>query len=157
MKYQGVVCRLFIFEPIIQNPIMEVKMATKTVDNLMKVHLLFKSGTGLEKMDLTSKPVEYSFVFGTGSEGLTPFEYEIINKTVGDEVCIFLNQAEIVSKLKHMASFITENLTTHETFYLWTKVVSITAADNREIVKALSENIKNAHGCNCGCGCNNHS
>jgi hypothetical protein len=105
-------------------------------------------------MDLTSEAETYTFVFGAGSGGLTPFEYEIIGKAVGDEVLIRMRQEEIAYKFEHMAQLITERLPTRDTFYLKVKIAGITKAENREIVRAMAENIRHgSHGCDCGCGC----
>lgn len=126
----------------------------KAIDSLKKVSLLLESGTMPDRMDLTSGPETYTFVFGAGSGGITPFEYEIIGKAVGDEVLIQLRQEEIAVKLEHMSQFITERIPTRDTFYLKVKIIGITTAEDREIVQAMAENIRHgSHGCDCGCGC----
>lgn len=126
----------------------------ETIDSLKKVSLLLESGTLPDRMDLTSEPETFTFVFGAGSGGLTPFEYEIIGKAVGDEVLIRMRQEEIASKFEHMAQFITERIPTRDTFYLKVKIAGIIMAENREIVRALAENIRHGNNsCDCGCGC----
>ena len=126
----------------------------QTIDSLKKVSLLLESGTLPDRMDLTSGPETFTFVFGAGSEGLTPFEYEIIGKAVGDEVLIRMRQEDIAYKFEYMAPLITEMIPTRDTFYLKVKIVGITTAENLEIVRAIAENIRHgSHGCDCGCGC----
>jgi hypothetical protein len=126
------------------------------VDNLKKISLILESGTAPDKMNLTKHPVRYEFIFGTGSEGITPFEYEMINKSIGDEIVIHVRLDEIPSKFEHMAHFITEHVETKDSFYLKVKIENISASDNREIVKALAANVRHEAGCDCGCGCEGH-
>ena len=126
----------------------------ETIGSLKKVSLLIESGTIPDRMDLTSGPEPYTFIFGAGPEGLTPFEYEIIGKGVGDEVLIRMRQEEIVIKFEHMAQFIMERIPTRDIFYLKVKIAEITKAEDREVVRAMAENVKHSgHSCDCGCGC----
>jgi hypothetical protein len=133
---------------------MSIAQKNKAIDALKKVTLLFESGTLPDRMDLISEPEAYTFVLGAGSGGLTPFEYELIGKAVGDEVLIRMRQEEVTFKFEHMAQFIAERISIRDTFYMKVKIVGITTAENREIVRAIAENIRHgSHGCDCGCGC----
>lgn len=128
-------------------------MQEEKVDSLKKVTLSLKSGTSSDEMDLTSEPVTKTFIFGTGADGITSFEYDLVNKTCGDEVVIPIDRTEISSKFGYMMQFIMENIETRESFYLKAKILSITSPENREIVEALAENVKHGDSCDCGCGC----
>lgn len=123
------------------------------VDSLKKISLLFESGTAPDRMDLTSSPIKYEFILGAGSEGLTPFEYELVNKSIGDEFVVQIHQAEIPSRFEHMASFVIENIGKSDLFYLKVKIVEVSTPDNREVVKALAANAGHGQSCGCGCGC----
>lgn len=125
----------------------------KKVDNLKKIELLLEAGTTPNKMDLTSQPVKRTFIFGTGSEGLTPFECELANKSSGDEIIVNVERSQIASRFGHMAQFILDDMETQDSFYLKVEIVNITAPENREIVRAISENLKHGDACGCGCGC----
>jgi len=125
----------------------------KKVDNLKKVTLLLQSGTSPDEMDLTSEPVTKAFIFGTGSDGITSFEYELANKSCDDEIVIPIDQTEISSRFGYLSQFIMDNIETRESFYLKAKIIRITSPENREIVEALAENLKHGDGCDCGCGC----
>jgi hypothetical protein len=131
-------------------------MVDEKVDNLKKITLALESGTSEDKMNLTSKPVEYEFVFGTGSEGITPFEYELANRSVGDEISLHVRKSEIPSFFEHLAPGINERVESSDSFYLKVKIANISAADNREIVKALAGNLTHGDDCGCGCGCGEH-
>jgi len=59
-----------------------------TVENLKKITLSFQAGSSPEVMDLTPKYPQFEFIFALGQEGMSPFEYELVNKTEGEEVLI---------------------------------------------------------------------
>lgn len=123
------------------------------VDAMKKISLLFRSGTAPDKMDLTSAPVKYEFILGLGTEGLTPFEYELVNKSIDDELVLAIKREEISSRFKHMASFILRNISIADIFYLSIKIIDISVPENREIIKAMAENAACGHDdCDCGCG-----
>ena len=130
-----------------------MEMQNEKVSTMNKVFLILESGTSPEQMDLTSTPVECSFILGAGSEGLTPFEYELVNKTIGEEILIPLTRSEMGSKFEHLAQFITDNVNVRDAFYLKATVVDVADADTREIVKAMAESVKHGHDCGCECGC----
>ena len=46
------------------------------VKNLKKITLSLKAGTSKDSMNLTPKYSRLEFIFGLGSGGMTPFEYE---------------------------------------------------------------------------------
>ena len=58
------------------------------VDNLKKVTLRLEAGTTADRMDLTPAALEYEFIFGIGSGGMCPFEYQLVNKAAGEEILI---------------------------------------------------------------------
>ncbi len=123
------------------------------VDSLKKITLLMQSGTSPDEMDLTPEPITKTFVFGTGSDGITPFEYELVNKFCDDEIVIVIEKKEIASKFGYMARFIMDHIETRESFCLKAKILSVASPENREIVEALAENVKHGDACDCGCGC----
>ena len=125
----------------------------KRVDSLKKIELLLEAGTTPNEMDLTSQPVKRTFIFGIGSEGLTPFECELENKLPGDEIIIDVERSQIPLRFGSMAQFILDNIETSDFFYLKVEIVNIESPENREIVKAIAENLKHGDACGCGCGC----
>ncbi len=126
------------------------------VDNLKKIVLQIESGASPDEMDLLSPPVMWEFIFGTGSEGITPFEYELANKTVGDEILIPVHPAEISARFEHLDYFIRRNIPSNKSFYLKVRIVQISVPENREVVRALAEGTSHGSGCDCGCGCDSH-
>lgn len=123
------------------------------VDGLKKIELLLESGTTPYQMDLTFPPVKKTFIFGTGPAGLTSFECELADKSRGDEIIIKVERLQIPSRFGYMTQFILDNIEIRESFYLKVNIIDITTPENREVVKAISENLKHGDACGCGCGC----
>ena len=124
------------------------------VENLKKITLSFRAGTSPDEMDLTPKYPEYNFIFGLAPEGMTLFEYNLVEKVEGDEVLLHLKKDSFSKFFEHLNPPIGDLLDGREEIYLKAKIQAISAAENREIVKALAD--MTAHGgggCDCGCGC----
>ena len=56
----------------------------QTIGPLKKISLLLEAGTGPDKTDLTAGPIASEFIFGAGSQGLCPFEFQLAAKKEGD-------------------------------------------------------------------------
>jgi hypothetical protein len=63
-------------------------MKMEKVENLKKVSLRLEAGTTAYRMDLTPAVLEFEFIFGIGSGGMSPFEYQLVNKAAGEEIVI---------------------------------------------------------------------
>ena len=126
-----------------------------TVENLKKVKLSFKAGTSAETMDLTPKYPDFEFIFGIGQAGISPFEIALSNKKVGEEVTTLLQKSDFQRFFNHLYPPILDLFDGRDELYLTANVISVTEADNREVVKALAAT---AAGCGggCGCGCDGH-
>jgi len=123
------------------------------VENLRKITLAIQAGTSREKMDLQSRPAEFEFVFGLGAEGMTPFEYELLDSTEGDEIALPLQKDEIDPTFEHLHPPILNLFENRTQLFLKFRILKITPADNREIVKAMAAMAGRGNGCDCGCGC----
>ncbi len=124
------------------------------VDNLKKITLSFQAGTSREAMDLTPEHPEFSFIFGLAPEGMTPFEYELVEKTEGDDVLIHLEKNNLNRLFEHLNPPVWDLFDGREDVYLRVKILEVSTADNREVVKAMAD--MTAHGgggCDCGCDC----
>ncbi len=124
------------------------------VENLKKITLSYQAGTSREAMDLTPRYPEFSFIFGLAPEGMTPFELELVEKVEGDNVLLHLEKDSLNRFFEHLTPSIWDLFDGRDEIYLSVKILEISTADNREIVKALAD--MTAHGgggCDCGCGC----
>ena len=124
------------------------------VDNLKKIKVSFQAGTSHDTMNLSPKYPELDFIFGLGSEGMTPFEYELVEKDEGESVLIHLKKALFYGFFGHINPPLLDLFDGRNDVYLKVKIEAATPADQREIVKAMA--CLAAHGgagCDCGCGC----
>ena len=124
------------------------------VENLKKITLAFEAGTSADVMDLTPKHPEFSFIFGLAPAGMTPFEYELVEKAKGDEVLFHVKKTTINQFFEHLILPIWDLIEGRDEIFLKVKILEVSSAGSREIVKAMSD--MTAHGgggCDCGCGC----
>ena len=123
------------------------------VENLKKVFLKIEAGTTAECMDLTPTALEYEFIFGISPAGMCRFEYELIQKTEGDIVILRLNREEIHHFSGHLLLPVLNLFEEYESLFLKVKIIKISPADTKEVIKALAESTSHSDGCGCGCGC----
>lgn len=124
------------------------------VENLSKVSLLIRAGASPDLMDIEPNPIAFDFVFGVAVEGMTLFEFELIHKQVGEEICIHLKKKLYPQFFEHIRPPLDTLFDGREEAYLKVKITGVAPADDRSILKAMAE--ATAHGggdCGCGCGC----
>ena len=114
-------------------------MISNRVENLRMVTVSMEAGVTAETMDLTSTPQEWEFVFGIGSDGLTPLEFALAGKNIGEEVLMHVKREDLANTFQHAP--ITRFWLSRPLEGCWLKlrVVGVREADQREIIKALAE------------------
>ncbi|SHK47238.1 hypothetical protein SAMN02745216_03506 [Desulfatibacillum alkenivorans DSM 16219] len=122
------------------------------VSNLSKVTLLLEAGTSEENMDLTPGKCHFEFIFGVAAEGMTPFEYQLLDKEVGASVVLPLRQSELEDTFGHIDVPLFRQIDEGE-FFLKSTVDKVEKAQDREIVKAIAMAGGHGEACGCGCGC----
>jgi hypothetical protein len=124
------------------------------VENLKKITLTFQAGTSPETMDLTPRYPRFEFIFALGQEGMSPFEYELVHKTEGEEVLLHIQKQRFYTFFEHLNPPILDLFDSREDIFLKAKIDAVSAADNRAVVKALAEMTTRGGGeCGCGGGC----
>ncbi|MGD8211312.1 MAG: hypothetical protein PVH37_25490 [Desulfobacterales bacterium] len=124
------------------------------IENLKKIKLSWLAGTSQDTMNLTPKYPGFEFIFGLGSGGMTPFEYELVDKHEGQSVLIHLKKENLDRFFEHLNPPLLELFDVRNHIYLKVRIDAVTPAENREIIKAMADMA--AHGgtgCDCGCGC----
>jgi hypothetical protein len=115
------------------------------VENLKKITLSFQAGTSPDSMDITPKFPRFEFIFALGQEGMSPFEYELVDKTEGDEVLLHINKQTFFTFFEHLNPPLGDLFDGRDDVFLNAKIA---------VVKALA--VMTAHGgggCDCGGGC----
>jgi hypothetical protein len=124
------------------------------VKNLKKITLSIQAGTSQDTMDLTPKYPVLEFIFGLGPEGMTPFEYELVDKAEGERVLLHLKKEDSYNFFEHLNPSLPGLFEGRDDVYLKVNIEAVTPAENREIVKAMADMATHGGaGCDCGCGC----
>jgi hypothetical protein len=124
------------------------------VENLKKITVTFEAGTSPDSMDLSPQYPRFEFIFALGQEGMSPFEYELVNKAEGEEVLLHINKHTFYTFFEHLSPPMGDLFDGRDDVFINAKIAAVASADNRDIVKALAE--MTAHsggGCDCGGGC----
>lgn len=109
------------------------------IDNLTKVTLSLQAGTAPAADDLTPEPVTFEFIYGIGSQGLTPFEFELANRSEGETVVIPVRQTEASGFFGFIRPPVLSRTSGHEAFYLRARIVKVARAEGREVVRAMAD------------------
>jgi hypothetical protein len=126
----------------------------KKVANLNKITISIQAGTSQDIMDLTPMYSEIEFIFGLGTEGMTPFEYELADRIEGESSVFHLKKEDFNSFFEHLNPPLMDLFDGRDGVYLKVNIDAVRPAENREVVKAMADMA--AHGgagCDCGCGC----
>jgi hypothetical protein len=111
----------------------------ETIDNLSMVSLAIEAGTVAGARDLTPEPVIHEFVFGIAPEGLSPFEFQLAGLAEGEEIAMTVRPQEIGAFFGPGRSPVAPQIFGPEGFHLNVRVLGVTRAESREIVKAMAE------------------
>lgn len=131
----------------------------RKIESLKKLTLTFEAGTTADIMDLLPNYPKFEFIFGLAPEGMTPFEYEIVDRTEGEEILLHIHKETYSRFFEHVNPPIMDLFDERETIHLKVKIVDIANPDSREIVKAMADMANRSEGscaggdCDCGCGC----
>jgi hypothetical protein len=111
----------------------------QTIGPLKKISLLLEAGTGPDKTDLTAAPIAFEFIFGAGSQGLCPFEFQLADKKEGDALSMRVRGEELADLFQHLLMSALAVLESVGAFYLKVKIVRVSEADPKEVIKAMAE------------------
>jgi len=105
--------------------------------------------------DKKSEPHAIEFIYGLRADGLTPFERKLADKVIGEKLLIRKEMASSVDFCGHLFPVLAPlfvNDTSGEGQDVQFTVTGVSPATNRDIVKALAQQISCGSG-DCGCGC----
>lgn len=126
------------------------------VEVMKKISLEFTAGTSDKNMDLVPGYPPFEFIFGLGPEGMTPFEYELLDRKVGEEVVIRLHKQNYETLFEHLQPPLLDLFDGREQVFLKARIISVGNPENREVIKAMARMAdyrEGECGCECGCGC----
>ena len=120
------------------------------IEALKKVSLSLEAGNEAEEMDLSSRPIPFEMVVGLGTEGYTPFEYELLGKKAGDTVEVGIMGGNMVEMFGHLDVPLPEKVQGLPSFFLRATVREVVDADQREVVRAMAGAVGGCGGSCCG-------
>lgn len=132
---------------------MEKSATPPTIDHLKKITLRFTAGTSEKGSDIIEHPRNFTFIYGLGPAGLTPFEYALAGKARGDNICLQMKSEEMHRIFLHIHLPFIHELTNHTEFFLEANITAIEDATSREVVRAMAAMAECDSNCDCGCGC----
>lgn len=109
------------------------------IDFLKKITLSVEAGTDADSKDLSPQSAQVEFIYGLGVTGLTPFELKLADRTVGEEIQFLINREEIPQFFQHLLLLPLNLPDDLDAFHLRLKIIKVTSADEREVIKALAE------------------
>ena len=124
--------------------------SNRKIEGLKKVTLLLEAGSRKKLMDLTPEPVSFEFVVGVGPEGYTSFEYELLDKKVGDILHLEIAGWRFDDMFGRLAIPLPEKVRGMEVFFMKVTIYNIEDADQSEIVQAMAGRIGHCGGDCCG-------
>lgn len=130
-------------------------MTVKTGENfkisaLKKVTFSFTAGTQMGQNDLNPESSTFDIIYGLGVEGLTPFEFQITDKSEGDSICLRLDSHEVCRTFQHITLPHFNAPDANDPVFLQFQVEKVVEADSREIIKAMAE-MSACSGDSCDC------
>jgi hypothetical protein len=105
----------------------------------MKISLLLEAGAGADQTDSTAELIPFEFIFGAGSQGLSPFEFELAGKKEGDKVSIPLKPEELSGLFQHLLVPFLAIPEGTNAFFLKVQIVKVSEAEPKEVIKAMAE------------------
>jgi hypothetical protein len=95
----------------------------------------------------------YDFIYGIGSDGITPFEKVLFGKYPGDQIQLKLEAGPPTEIFGHLTCSIADMLNHIWPEHLDISIASVEPVGNRELVKAMAQTSGCLGGCECGCDC----
>ena len=132
---------------------MEKSATQPIIDNLKKITLQVTAGTSEKNMDIIKHPRVFTFIYGLGPAGLTPFEYALAGKVKGDKVCLHMKSEEIDRIFLHVRLPFIHKFRNQKDFFVMADITVIEDATSREVVQAMAAMAECESHCDCGCGC----
>ena len=122
------------------------------IDGLKKVSFSIEAGRNPESMDLSSEPLVFQMVVGLGTDGYTPFEYELLGKETDDMIQMEIRGGNLREIFGHLDVPLPKKARALSSFSLKATVRGVETANPTEVVRAMARNVG---GCGGDC-CGNH-
>jgi len=127
----------------------------RTAEPLSKMRLSFQAGTSAAVMDIPLADAEVAFIFGIGSDGLTPLECLLNGRREAETIAFRVPCAETGRFFGNVAPPLDRLAASRDAVYFQVSILAIETPQPREVIQAMAELANHGHGsgCDCGCGC----
>lgn len=120
----------------------------KTVEHLLKISTTIRKFPGATHAEAETQ-ASLSFVFGIAPQGLTPFEFQLAGKTVGEAFRVEPGEERWPDVFGHLWQFLPAPMQIEEGGYFEVEVLDIQESDQREIIRAMADTARCEDNC-CG-------
>jgi hypothetical protein len=110
----------------------------KRIHHLDTVAVSLEAGRTSGHMDLTDGPQAFAFIFGIGPGGLTPFEYQLADRPIGESVTIRVDQLKLAEFFEHIRAPLPRIPDGIETISIRVRVEGAVPADQKDVVKQMA-------------------
>jgi hypothetical protein len=121
-----------------------------TVSPLKKVILKLAISSDAPAGGASRSEVDFSFVYGIGTQGLSAFEMALTGKHPGDRMHLHVNPVQMDDYFEHLRLPLLKALKTDPPFDLDLTIQEVSPVSERQLIKAMAQ--KSGDG-GCGCGC----
>lgn len=121
-----------------------------TVAPLTKVTLKLAVSSSAPAGDASCSEVDFSFVYGIGTQGLSAFEMGLTGKHPGDRLHLHVSPTQMADDFEHLRPALLKALKTDPPFDLDLTIQEVSHVSERELIKAMAEKSDDS-GCGCGC------
>lgn len=121
-----------------------------TVAPLTKVILKLAVSSDATASGALRSDVDFSFVYGIGTQGFSAFEMDLMGKHPGDHMHLHVSTAQMDDYFEHLRPPLLKALKTDPPFDLDLTIQEVSPVSERELIKAMAQ--KGGDG-GCGCGC----
>jgi hypothetical protein len=125
------------------------------VELMKRIKLTFQAGSAAGAADLSLPCADFTFIFGIGSGGLTPFESLLEQNTATETIAFRLAGAEADLFFGHLAPPLRSLFDSRQEAFFAVRIVGVETPEPRDVIRAMAEITAHGHGagCDCGCGC----
>ena len=120
------------------------------VSPLKKVILKLAISSDAPAGGASCSEVDFSFVYGIGTQGLSAFEMDLTGKHPGDRMHLQVNTAQMDDYFEHLRLPLLKALQTGPPFDLDLTIQEVSRVSERELIKAMAQKSDDG-GCGCGC------
>ena len=127
----------------------------KKIEALKKITVDLQAGS-TAKNTATERSNSCTFIYGTASSGLCPFEQQLAGKNIGETITVEIGGQQLPLFFGHLLQPVKKSVGWQQipdALSLTVAVVKIEDASQREVIQAMAASLGGGCGGDCDCGC----